>query len=215
MINLFTGIIEEMGKVKSIAKGAKSATIEVSASKVIEDVRLGDSIATNGVCLTVTHFDRQSFKVDVMAETMRSSTFDHLKVGDYVNLERALRLSDRLGGHLVSGHIDGVGEIINREKEDNAVWLTIKVPQDMTKYMIKKGSIAIDGISLTIQSIISDVLKVSIIPHTSDVTTLLHLKPGNQVNIECDLIAKHTEKLLAFNENKQGIDFEYLTKMGF
>ncbi len=212
---MFTGIIEEMGKVKSIAKGAKSATIEVSASKVIEDVRLGDSIATNGVCLTVKHFDRQSFKVDVMAETMRSSTFDHLKVGDYVNLERALRLSDRLGGHLVSGHIDGVGEIINREKEDNAVWLTIKVPQDMTKYMIKKGSIAIDGISLTIQSIISDVLKVSIIPHTSDVTTLLHLKPGNQVNIECDLIAKHTEKLLAFNENKQGIDFEYLTKMGF
>ena len=212
---MFTGIIEEMGKVKSIAKGAKSATIEISASKVVEDVRLGDSIATNGVCLTVTQFDKQSFKVDVMAETMRSSTFNHLKVGDYVNLERALKLSDRLGGHLVSGHIDGVGEIINREKEDNAVWLTIKVPLDMTKYMIKKGSIAIDGISLTIQSITSDVLQVSIIPHTSDVTTLLQLKPGQQVNIECDLIAKHTEKLLAFNESKKGIDFEYLTKMGF
>ena len=212
---MFTGIIEEMGKVKSIAKGAKSATIEISASKVVEDVRLGDSIATNGVCLTVTQFDKQSFKVDVMAETMRSSTFNHLKVGDYVNLERALKLSDRLGGHLVSGHIDGVGEIINRQKEDNAVWFTIKVPLDMTKYMIKKGSIAIDGISLTIQSITSDVLQVSIIPHTSDVTTLLQLKPGQQVNIECDLIAKHTEKLLAFNESKKGIDFEYLTKMGF
>jgi len=191
---MFTGLIEEIGRIESVVKSVKSASITIKARKVLEGVQLGDSISTNGVCLTVTSFDSGRFSVDVMAETMRASNFRHLTPGDEVNLERALSLGDRLGGHMVSGHIDGVGTIHSYEKEDNAIWITVAASPDILKYIVYKGSIAIDGVSLTVAYVDESVFKVSIIPHTKDVTTLLRKKPGNEVNLECDMIGKYIEK---------------------
>ncbi|WP_250160114.1 riboflavin synthase [Caloranaerobacter azorensis] len=161
---MFTGLVEEVGIVKSILKGTKSVKIVIKAKKVLEDIKIGDSISTNGVCLTVTDFTDDTFSVDVMPETMKRSNLKNLVPGSKVNLERALRLGDRLGGHLVSGHIDGTGKILSFDKEDNAVWVTIKPPEELLKYIIYKGSIAIDGISLTVAYIDNKVFKVSIIP---------------------------------------------------
>lgn len=219
---MFTGLVEEIGVVQSVLKGTKSAKIVIKAHKVLEDVKLGDSISTNGVCLTVTDFKSDTFAVDVMAETMRRSNLKNLVPGSKVNLERALRLGDRLGGHLVSGHIDGTGTILAFDKEDNAVWVTIKASPDLLKYIIHKGSIAIDGISLTVAYVDERVFKVSIIPHTKDVTTLLHKSPGDEVNLECDMVGKYIERLIRYN-NKSGneknynntIDMNFLSKHGF
>lgn len=215
---MFTGLIEEIGRVQSIVKSTKSARITINARKVLEEVKLGDSISTNGVCLTVTEFSSSSFVVDVMAETMRRSNLHKLSTGDEVNLERALRLGDRLGGHLVSGHIDGVGTIASYENEDNAVWVTIETPPEVLKYIVQKGSIAIDGISLTVAYVDEAVFKVSIIPHTKDVTTLLRKKAGDVVNLECDMIGKYVEKLLGVKEQapvKRGLDMNFLSEHGF
>lgn len=215
---MFTGIVEEIGKVQSIIKSTKSAKIIIQANKVLEDVRLGDSISTNGVCLTVTEFTSNSFTVDVMAETMRRSNLHILSSGDEINLERALRLGDRLGGHIVSGHIDGMGTISNYEKEDNAVWVTISTLSDILKYIVQKGSITIDGISLTVAYVDDSVFKVSIIPHTKEVTTLLKKRVGDIVNLECDMVGKYIEKLLSYKDQTQvkgKIDMNFLNQHGF
>lgn len=215
---MFTGLVEEIGTVQSIVKSVKSARITIKASKVLEGIKLGDSIATNGVCLTATDFTGSSFTMDVMAETMRRSNLKNLSPGEEVNLERALRLGDRLGGHIVSGHIDGVGTISSFEKEDNAVWITIDTPVEVLKYIVQKGSIAIDGVSLTVAYVDERVFKVSIIPHTKDVTTLLRKKVGDEVNLECDIVGKYIEKLMGAKEQapkNQGISFDFLSANGF
>lgn len=215
---MFTGIVEEIGRVHSVIKSAKSAKITIKASRVLEDIKLGDSISTNGVCLTVTEFTSKTFTVDVMAETMRRSSLNVLSSGDEVNLERALRVGDRLGGHIVSGHIDGMGRMSNYENEDNAVWVTIEACNDILKYIVQKGSIAIDGISLTVAYVDETVFKVSIIPHTKEVTTLLKKKVGDVVNLECDVVGKYIEKLLLVKEEtpeKGAIDMNFLSEHGF
>lgn len=215
---MFTGIVEEIGIIKGISRGAESASITIGARKILDDVKLGDSIATNGVCLTVTHFAKDSFTVDVMPETMRRSSLNNLSIGSKVNLERALRLSDRLGGHIVSGHIDGTGVIKEFKREDNAVWISIEADMEILKYIIHKGSIAIDGVSLTVAYVDNNMFKVSIIPHTGEETTLLSKKTGDKVNLECDLIGKYVEKLLGFRakeESKSSLDLNFLSQHGF
>jgi riboflavin synthase len=215
---MFTGLVEEIGKIQSVVSSTSSAKITIKCSKVLQEINLGDSISTNGVCLTVTEFSSTSFTVDVMAETIRRSNLKSLRSGDEINLERALRLQDRLGGHIVSGHIDGVGIISNYEKEDNAVWITITTSSEILKYIVQKGSITIDGVSLTVAYVDEKLFKVSIIPHTKEVTTLLNKKLGDEVNLECDIIGKYIEKLLLSKEQapiKSGIDFNFLSEHGF
>ncbi|WP_026477523.1 riboflavin synthase [Alkaliphilus transvaalensis] len=216
---MFTGIIEEIGRIRSVSTSGDGASIIIEAKKVLEDVKLGDSIATNGVCLTVNHFEKNYFRVDVMAETMRRSNLETLRRGSKVNLERAVAVGDRLGGHLVSGHIDDVGIIEGYEKEDNAIWITIKPPQLLMKYIILKGSIAIDGVSLTVAQLGGDHFKVSIIPHTKDETTLIEKGVGQMVNLECDMIGKYVERLLGMSSNhreaKKEITMDFLTQHGF
>ncbi|MCX6244019.1 MAG: riboflavin synthase [Bacteroidetes bacterium] len=210
---MFTGIIEEIGLVKSIRGSGRSSRITVSASKVLSDVRIGDSINTNGVCLTVTEFTGNSFAVDVMPETMQRTAFRELKAGSRVNLERALRLADRLGGHIVSGHIDGTGTISRIRKDENAVWLTIDADKTILRYVVEKGSIAVDGISLTVAGVNDRSLEVSVIPHTQDETTILSKKTGDTVNLECDIIGKYVEKLSGNKEGK--LDLNFLAENGF
>ncbi len=215
---MFTGLVEEIGIVQSIVRTAKSAKIVIQASKVLDGVRLGDSISTNGVCLTVTDFHQNSFSVDAMAETMRRSNLHRLVSGDKVNLERALKIGDRLGGHIVSGHIDGMGTVASLEKEDNSVWITITAKKEILKYIIQKGSIAIDGISLTVAYVDEDSFKVSIIPHTKEVTTLLSKKVDEAVNLECDMFGKYIEKMLNAREQtpvKNSLDMNFLSEYGF
>jgi riboflavin synthase len=215
---MFTGIIEEVGKVQSIIKSTKSAKIVIHAIKVLQDTKIGDSISTNGVCLTVTELADYSFAIDVMAETMRKSNLSKLAKGDEVNLERALRVGDRLGGHIVSGHIDGTGTILNYEKEDNAIWVTVSAGTELLRYIIQKGSITIDGISLTVAYIDDKIFKVSVIPHTKEVTTLLKKKAGDIVNLECDMVGKYIEKLILPKEqvqDKPKINLDFLSENGF
>lgn len=215
---MFTGLVEEIGKVESITKSEKSAKLTIKAKKVLEGVSLGDSICTNGVCLTVTSFAQDRFSIDVMAQTMRSSNLKRLLPEDEVNLERALCIGDRLGGHIVSGHIDGLGTIKNFQQEDNAIWVTVFAASDILKYIVQKGSIAIDGVSLTVAYVDDYVFKVSIIPHTKNMTTLLRKKVGDEVNLECDMIGKYIEKFLGAKEQvsvKKGIDFNFLSENGF
>ena len=211
---MFTGIIEEIGIIQEIIKGEKSSVISIKASKILEETILGDSICVNGVCLTVTKMTKDTFEADVMAETLRKSNIGKLSIGSKVNLERALKLEGRFGGHIVSGHIDGVGEIISLIKEDNATWVTVKTSKDILKYIVMKGSIAIDGISLTVAYIDNEVFKVSIIPHTGGETTLLHKKNGETVNLECDVIGKYIEKFMRLKEEsgqikKQLLDYDF------
>ena len=216
---MFTGIIEEVGEVKSLKIGSESSKLTIKAHKVLEKTLIGDSIATNGVCLTVTNINENSFEADVMEETFRRSNLGNLKVGSKVNLERALTLDKRLGGHIVSGHIDGCGRVLSLIKEKNAVWVTIGADKKILKYIIEKGSIAIDGISLTVAYVDEEVFKVSIIPHTGEETTLLTKKPGESVNLECDMIGKYVEKLLGFNNKEEkkesSITEEFLRNNGF
>jgi riboflavin synthase len=210
---MFTGIIEEKGIVKNIRAGGRSSRIVISASKIPADLKIGDSINTDGVCLTVTEFSPTSFTVDVMPETMLRSTFGKLKPGSHVNLERALLLSDRLGGHLVNGHIDGTGIISRIRKDENAVWLSITAENPILRYIVEKGSVAIDGISLTVVNVDRHSFEVSVIPHTQAETTILTKKTGNAVNIECDIIGKYVEKL--GSPGKEIIDIDFLAQNGF
>lgn len=217
---LFTGIVEEVGEIRGIKKGEKSSILSIKANKVIEDVKLGHSICTNGVCLTVTNIYGNIFDADVMAETLRRSNLGKLKVGSKVNLERALSAKGRFGGHIVSGHIDGVGKIVSLEKEDNAIWVTIEAKENILQYIVEKGSIAIDGISLTVAYVDDKVFKVSIIPHTGKETILLSKTSEDTVNLECDVIGKYVEKLLTFQsgkkiEKKDSINEDFLKENGF
>jgi riboflavin synthase len=210
---MFTGIIEEEGFIKSIRAGGRSSRIVISATKILEDLKIGDSINTDGVCLTVTEFSPSTFTVDVMPETMLRSTFGKLKPGSKVNLERALRLSDRLGGHIVSGHIDGTGILEKIRKDENAVWLSIAAEEPILRYIVEKGSVAIDGISLTVAKVDRRAFEVSVIPYTQVETTILAKKTGDAVNIECDIIGKYIEKLSKTNGGK--IDVNFLAENGF
>lgn len=215
---MFTGLIEEVGQIKDIKKGEKSSKLTIEAYRVLEDVKLGDSISTNGVCLTVVDFSSNSFTVDVMPETFIRSNLKDLSKGKKVNLERALRLGDRLGGHLVSGHIDGTGSITDIKKDENATVITIKASPSIMKYIIEKGSIAIDGISLTVAYVDLEKFKVSIIPHTKDETTLTDMNVGEIINLECDMFGKYVERLTMFNSkhtDSSRLDMEFLKENGF
>jgi riboflavin synthase len=193
---MFTGIIEKVGRIKKINKLSKGAEITIEAGNLLDDVKIGDSIAVNGVCLTVTSMSGTLFTADVMAETLRRSSLGELSSGDGVNLERAMSLQGRFGGHIVSGHIDGTGVIESFEKEDNAVWVSIKADSSILRLIVEKGSIAIDGISLTVAYVDKERFKVSVIPHTGEETTLLKKKRGAVVNLENDIIGKYVERLL-------------------
>lgn len=216
---MFTGIVEEIGSIKQVQRGEKSSVITVSAKKVLENTQLGDSIAVNGVCLTVTNIEGGCFTADVMAETMRRTNLGIQSAGSRVNLERALLPTTRMGGHIVSGHIDGTGKITAYQKEDNATWVTVSAGDNILKYVVEKGSIAIDGISLTVAYADSKCFKVSVIPHTSQETTLLNKSIGTAVNLECDIIAKYVEKLIGFqgiqSEQQDDISMQMLAENGF
>jgi len=211
---MFTGIVEELGTVKTITKGANSALLKISASAVLEDASKGDSICVNGVCLTAVEFTSSGFTADVMAETLWRTNLGELKPGDRVNLERALRPSDRMGGHMVSGHIDAVGTIRRVQKEDIASVFTVEASDAVIRYVIEKGSIAIDGISLTVVDVDKASFRVSIIPHTMANTTLGFKREGAKVNLEADMIAKYVERLLP-GGGKSGLSKGFLAEHGF
>lgn len=207
---MFTGIVEEIGKIQSIKKGDKSSVITVQGDKIFGDIHIGDSIAVNGVCLTVATFSNNNFIADIMNETLSKSTLGSLKNGSDVNLERAMSANRRFGGHIVSGHIDGVGEITKIQKDDNAIWYTVKVEDNLMKYIVEKGSIAIDGISLTVARVDNIQFSVSIIPHTAQETILSHRQIGDNVNLENDIIGKYVEKLITFENKKK--DYNNITR---
>ena len=215
---MFTGIVEEIGKVQNIRKNIKSSVIVIEGNKIFEDIHVGDSIAVNGVCLTVTTFNNNIFEADIMNETLNRSSLGRLKNGSYVNLERAMSANGRFGGHIVSGHIDGTGKIMKIEKDDNAIWYTISVEEKLMKYIVEKGSVAIDGISLTVAKVRAKDFGVSIIPHTVKETILSHKSVGDIVNIENDVIGKYVEKFINFpqkSEDKKNITMDFLINNGF
>ena len=214
---MFTGIVEELGTVKQVVSGSAWGQIEIAGQKVLEGTKLGDSIAVNGVCLTVTNLRSDSFTADVMAETMRRSNLGSLKKGDQVNLERAMAADGRFGGHMVSGHIDGTGVISQMKQEGNAVWVTVDTSEELMRLIVEKGSIAIDGISLTVAKEMPGAFQVSIIPHTGEETTLLKKKTGAVVNLENDMIGKYVEKLLRKEPEGGGssLTLDFLKQHGF
>lgn len=193
---MFTGIIEETGTIKRISISGNSGSLEIGAKTVLEGTKTGDSIAVNGVCLTVTCLTSSGFTADVMAETLRRSSLGSLSAGSSVNLERAMAADGRFGGHIVSGHIDGTGRISKMQKEENAVWVYIQAQKEILDLIVEKGSIAIDGISLTVAGVTDTEFSVSIIPHTAKETTLLSKKNGDIVNLENDIIVKYVRKML-------------------
>ena len=210
---MFTGIIEEIGKISNIKRGARSAILSIQASKVLEDAHLGDSIAVNGVCLTVTTLNGDVFTADIMNETLSRSSLGSLRAGSPVNLERAMAAGGRFGGHIVSGHIDGTGRIASVTRDDNAVWFRIMADKKLLRYIVEKGSIAIDGISLTVAKTDSESFSVSIIPHTIGQTILGTRKVGDTVNLENDIIGKYVERLMQNDES--GVTLDLLAKNGF
>jgi len=216
---MFTGIVEEIGRIGNIMRGHSSIRLLINCAKILEDAKIGDSIAVNGICLTVMEQGKGFFLADIMPETMRRTTLYNLQVSDPVNLERALKYTDRFGGHFVSGHIDDIGTVANRVIEDNAVWLTIQASENILRYIIMKGSVALDGISLTVADVNDNSFKVSMIPHTASVTILGSKRAGDLVNIECDVIAKYIEKLLVSNNHrstgKKDISTDFLKENGF
>lgn len=215
---MFTGIVEEIGKVVNIKKGAKSSVLTIQGKKIFQDLNIGDSVAVNGVCLTARTFSRNTFTADVMNETLNRSSLGNLRNGSYVNLERAMLANGRFGGHIVSGHIDGTGSIVKIQKDDNSIWYTISASEDLMKYIVEKGSIAIDGISLTVAKVNNKSFSVSIIPHTAEETILSHRSVGDNVNLENDIIGKYVEKLISFEDKKKSesnITMEFLIKNGF
>lgn len=215
---MFTGIIEETGTISNISKGAKSFVLAIQAARIFDDLHLGDSVAVNGVCLTVTSIGNKIFTADVMHETIKRSSLGSLKSGSYVNLERAMPANGRFGGHMVSGHIDGTGQITNIEKDDNAIWYTITTSESVLRYIVEKGSIAIDGISLTVAKVTEKDFGVSIIPHTAKSTILTEKAMGDVVNLENDVVGKYVEKLLLPRQEikkKSNITKEFLTRYGY
>ena len=214
---MFTGIVEELGTVRRVLPGARAGKIVIGAHKVLEDVHIGDSIAVNGVCLTVVSASADEFTADVMPETLRKSGLGTLKAGDPVDLERAMAADGRFGGHIVSGHIDGVGRIVETRPEENAVIVTISAPPEILALIVEKGSIAIDGISLTVASLSRTTFSVSLIPHTAAQTVLLKKHAGDVVNLENDIVGKYVQKLLsgAAGSQPSGLTLEYLQANGF
>lgn len=213
---MFTGIIEEMGRVRSVSLAGASGQISIEAKKVLEGTRTGDSIAVNGVCLTVVSLERDGFTADVMAETVRRSNLGQLHRGDRVNLERAMAADGRFGGHIVSGHIDGEGLIKSYRKEENAVWITVEADPGILRLIVEKGSVCIDGVSLTVAAVSERDFQVSVIPHTGEETTLLKKKPGDKVNLENDVVGKYVERLLGASledggrQPSRGLTMEFL-----
>ena len=193
---MFTGIVEEIGAVRTVVSGSEWGSLSIGARQVLEDTRRGDSIAVNGVCLTVTALSRDGFTADVMAETLRRSNLGALKVGEAVNLERALAANGRFGGHIVSGHVDNLGEIVNTKQEGSALWLTLSAPPDVLEQEKKKGSVTLDGVSLTVAERTERTFSVSLIPTTQTDTTLLRKRPGDKINLETDIIGKYVRALL-------------------
>lgn len=193
---MFTGIIEELGAVDSIEQLPDAIRLKIRGPLVVSDVKRGDSIAVNGTCLTAVEFDADTFTADVMQETLRLTSLDAIKAGDPVNLERAMTAATRFGGHVVQGHVDGVGQIISRQPSENWEWVRVQVPTELMKYVVLKGSITIDGVSLTVNEVGDDWLGLSLIPETLALTTLGSKKPGDKVNVEADVMAKHIERLL-------------------
>lgn len=212
---MFTGIVEETGTIRAIRKGGHSAVVTIGALSVLDDLKLGDSVAVNGVCLTVVSLSDSAFSADVMHETMMRSNLWNLNTGSVVNLERAMPLNGRFGGHIVSGHIDGTGIIRSVQKDENAVWYTVQTSAAILRYIIEKGSIAIDGISLTIAKISAHDFSVSVIPHTAKSTTLGERRVGDAVNLENDCIGKYVERLLGVPAQQSGISKEFLSRYGF
>lgn len=211
---MFTGIIEEIGHLQSIKRNSRSAILTISADKVLEGTGIGDSIAVNGVCLTVVGMNGNSFDADVMQETLDRSSLSLLRPDSKVNLERAMAANGRFGGHIVAGHVDGTGRITNVKKDDNAVWYTIKADENIMRYIIEKGSVAIDGISLTVADTGRDYFKVSVIPHTRQLTILSDKRAGDIVNIENDCVGKYIEKFM--NSSDRGhLTKEFLLSNGF
>ena len=214
---MFTGLVEEVGKVLDIVVENNIWIITFDCKQIIKDISIGDSIAVNGVCLTVKEFNDNSFKADAMAETIRKTNLGFLKKDNQVNLERALKMGDRLGGHIVSGHIDGTGIIEGFQEEGDALWISISAPKDILRYIVYKGSVAIDGVSLTVSYIDEEKFKVTIIPHTKEATILIKKNTKDLVNIECDIVGKYIEKFLRpiDFENESKIDRNFLKENGF
>ena len=217
---MFTGIVEEVGTMRGIRMGSQSGEIHLQADKVLEDTQLGDSIADNCVCLTVTSMTSYGFTADVMPETLRRSNLGQLKPGDPVDLERAMAADGRFGGHLVSGHIDGTGTITEQKQEGNAVWVRIQTTPEILRLIVEKGSITIDGISLTVAELNDSDFRVSIIPHTGSETILLRKRAGDVVNLENDIIGKYVEKLLTTPASEPAqpesrVTWEFLAENGF
>lgn len=220
---MFTGIIEGLGTLSAIRSAGRGKRLTIDADYELKQTKIGDSIAVNGACLTVVKINLKRFEVDLSPETLEVSTFERAKRGDRLNLERAMRLSDRIDGHLVMGHVDGVGVIKERKNVGNAVMVAIGVPEALSRYMIHKGSIAIDGISLTINTCEPKQITVSIIPHTAEKTTIGMKRNGDPVNIETDMIGKYVERFIQTGSvaggkktnASSGIDVEFLAKSGF
>ena len=217
---MFTGIIEEVGTLLATRKASKSESLTIEAPYVLQDAKVGDSIAVNGICLTATSISGNTFTADVMAETMRRTSLGTLHTGSKVNLERAMAAGGRFGGHIVSGHIDGTGVITEYTREENAIWVTITCDKKLLKYIIEKGSITIDGISLTVAYVDDRCFKVSIIPHTAEETTLIRRQTGAVVNLENDVIGKYVDKLLHFKDKEEPdagkkVDMNFLAENGF
>ena len=215
---MFTGIIEELGTVERVTRGRVSAVLAIRAEAILSDLKIGDSVAVNGVCLTATSLTGHGFTADVMHETLDRSSLAGLGPGSPVNLERAMAADGRFGGHIVAGHVDGVGTIAAIEQDDNAIWFTITAPEQVLRYVVEKGSIAIDGISLTVARVEPDRFAVSVIPHTAAVTLLGQRRTGDRVNLESDLVGKYVERLLRPAPEEKGqsrLTMEFLTQHGF
>lgn len=216
---MFTGIIEEIGRIDSIKKGTQSAVMGIRCQKVLEGTKIGDSIAINGVCLTVTSLYEQGYTADIMAETLERSSLGSLSKNSPVNLERAMAADGRFGGHIVAGHIDGTGKIRDIRRDETAVWYTVEAEPQILRYVVEKGSIAIDGISLTVARVTDRDFSVSIIPHTQGETSLGFRQKGDIVNLECDVIGKYVEKLMKPTDNttrvESNITDTFLMEHGF
>ena len=217
---MFTGLVAELGTVQRLARQGSSYHLTVGAKKVLENLKIGDSVAVNGACLTVVHMDEGGFTADVMPETVRLTNIGSLQPGSKVNLERTLRLCDGLDGHIVSGHVEGLGTISEQRPEGIAVVVTIATPPELLKYIIKKGSIAIDGISLTVTEVTDTSFSVSLIPHTAKETTLGFKKVGDSVNLETDILGKYVERMLTWNKQTQAgkagtLNMQTLLENGF
>ncbi|ADY73246.1 riboflavin synthase, alpha subunit [Desulfurobacterium thermolithotrophum DSM 11699] len=200
---MFTGLVEEVGRVLSLKKSSQSAVLKIGCQKITEDIKIGDSISVNGVCLTVVSFEKDSVTFDVSAETLRRSNIGILKTNDFVNLERALRFSDRLGGHILQGHVDTITKVVGIKREGTGFLFSFKLPPAYRHLVVEKGSIGIDGISLTIATLFADTFSVAVIPHTYKNTTLKFRKPGDIVNLEFDIIGKYVEKMLRIQIGKR------------